>query len=147
MISYRQANLTDVDTIAILQKQLYSADNTIESLGAETEKNLKGGNLAVFFAFDGAMPIGFCEVSLRRDYVEGTEGGTVGYIEGVFVLPEYRGRHIAKELIKLSENWAKEKGCDEFASDCELDNAQSLQLHLKTGFKEAGRNIHFVKKL
>ncbi|MDR1000918.1 MAG: GNAT family N-acetyltransferase [Clostridiales bacterium] len=101
----------------------------------------------VFLAFDGDMPIGSCEVSLRNDYVEGTEGGTVGYIEGVFVLPDYRGQHIAKELLALGENWSKENGCAEFASDCVLDKTDSLCFHLKVGFEEASRNIHFVKKL
>lgn len=147
MITYRQANLADIEAIAKMQKQLYSADNTIESLAAETEANLRGGRLAIFLAFDGETPVGFGEFFLRRDYVEGTEGGTVGYVEGIFVLPEYRGRHVAKELMLLGEGWAKEKGCEEFASDCTLDNTQSLDFHLKIGFKEAGRNIHFVKKL
>ena len=147
MLTYRQADLADVNVIAELQKQLYSEDNTIESLAAETEKNLLSGRLAVFLAFEDDRPIGFCEIFLRRDYVEGTDSSPVGYVEGIFVLPAYRGRHIAKELITLGENWAKEKGCAEFASDCELTNVQSLQFHLKIGFKEANRNIHFVKKL
>ncbi|WP_428994613.1 GNAT family N-acetyltransferase [Enteroscipio rubneri] len=31
-----------------------------------------------------------------------------------------------RELLRACEAWAKERGCTEFASDCELDNAASL---------------------
>ena len=50
-------------------------------------------------------------------------------------------------MLTACENWAKEKGCREFASDCELTNAQSLQFHLSVGFAEANRIICFTKKL
>jgi len=49
--------------------------------------------------------------------------------------------------LSACENWAKTKGCTEFASDCELDNVQSLQFHLNVGFEEANRIICFTKKL
>ena len=45
------------------------------------------------------------------------------------------------------EAWAKERGCAEFASDCELDNADSLRFHLGVGFEEANRVICFKKDL
>ena len=39
------------------------------------------------------------------------------------------------------------KGAEEFASDCELKNTDSLKFHLNIGFKEANRIICFVKNL
>ena len=42
---------------------------------------------------------------------------------------------------------AGEMGCTEFASDCELDNTDSLRFHLHTGFEEANRIICFRKTL
>ena len=147
LVSFRQATLSDVDTISNLGLLLYSSDNTFEKLRDEAKEHLLSGKWAIFLAYNNANPIGFCEISLRYDYVEGTEGGIVGYIEGVFVLPEFRNQHIAKSLIKFGENWSRERGCIEFASDCMLDNADSLRFHLQIGFKEVGRNIHFVKKL
>jgi inorganic pyrophosphatase len=108
---------------------------------------MQSGKWAVFLAFDGDAPVGMCEISLRMDYVEGTDKAPVGYIEGIFVLPEYRNQQIAKSLVALGEDWSHEQGCAEFASDCMLDNEESLRFHCKIGFEEAGRNIHFVKKL
>ena len=42
---------------------------------------------------------------------------------------------------------AGEMGCTEFASDCELDNTDSLRFHLHAGFEEAGRIICLRKSL
>lgn len=50
-------------------------------------------------------------------------------------------------LLAACEGWAKEKGCAEFASDCELDNAESLRFHLAMSFEEANRIICFRKAL
>ena len=112
----------------------------------------------LFLAYDGENAIGFAQCQLRRDYVEGTNSspvgyleGTnsspVGYLEGIYVAEGYRKRGIARELLSACEKWAKEKGCWEFASDCELTNTQSLQFHLNVGFEEANRIICFTKKL
>ena len=147
MITYRKATLDDVKIIAELGHLLYPENPAVELLRDEAKQHLRSGRWVVFLAFDGTLPVGMCEVALRTDYVEGTEGGPVGYVEGVFVMPEYRNRHIAKSLVQLGEDWSREKGCKEFASDCMLDNTESLRFHLKIGFEETGRNIHFVKRL
>ena len=68
-------------------------------------------------------------------------------LEGIFVLEEYKKRGYAKELLGECQNWAKDQGCLEFASDCELDNEDSLKFHLKMGFAEANRIICFTKSL
>ena len=65
----------------------------------------------------------------------------------VVVLPEYRHRGIGTRVVHECEKWAKEKGCTEFASDCELDNTVSLRFHLALGFEEANRVICFRKEL
>lgn len=62
-------------------------------------------------------------------------------------LIEYKKRGYAKELLGECQNWAKDQGCLEFASDCELDNEDSLKFHLKMGFAEANRIICFTKRL
>ena len=51
------------------------------------------------------------------------------------------------ELLSTCEAWAKQQGCREFASDCELGNGESLRFHLAMGFREANRVICFTKEL
>ena len=60
---------------------------------------------------------------------------------------EFRHKGFAKEILSECEKWTKEKGCTEFASDCELDNEDSLRFHMAMGFIEAGRIICFKKEL
>lgn len=91
--------------------------------------------------------LGACVNTDLSDYVEGTATSPVGYLEGIFIKPEYRNKGLARELIKACEEWAKEKGCKEFASDCELHNEESRRFHMATGFDEANRIICFVKKI
>ena len=57
------------------------------------------------------------------------------------------GKGIAKELLAECEAWAKSNGCQEFGSDCEIDNVDSLMFHKAVNFTEANRIICFTKKL
>ena len=91
--------------------------------------------------------IGVALCCLRHDYVEGCETSPVGYLEGVSVNEAYRNQGVAKQLVEECEHWAREKGCSEFASDCELSNTTSLNFHLHIGFQEQNRIICFKKVL
>ncbi|MBL8062416.1 MAG: GNAT family N-acetyltransferase, partial [Anaerolineales bacterium] len=67
--------------------------------------------------------------------------------EGWFVYPEMRGKGIAGALTQAAEDWARGKGCTEMASDTWLDNEASIRAHLKMGYFEVERLVHFVKQL
>ena len=92
-------------------------------------------------------PVGFINASARTDYVEGSTARPVGYVEGIYVKPGYRRRGIAKMLVKQAEKWALKNGCAEMGSDTGLKNAQSRKFHIKAGFKETEKIIHFIKKI
>ena len=88
--------------------------------------------------------VAFMSLSLRNDYVEGTSSSPVGYLEGIFVKPEYRKRNVARELVEYAKSWSLERGCIEFASDCLIENIDSRNFHNKIGFKEANTIVCFV---
>jgi len=89
----------------------------------------------------------FIQLSLRHDYVEGTETSPVGYIEGIYVKPEFRKSGLAGQLVQQGEKWVREKGCRQYASDTEIDNQVSISFHKKQGFTEISRLVCFVKDL
>src|SRR5215471_6410344 len=60
--------------------------------------------------------VGFAELSIRRD-VAGLEGKRTGYVEGLYVCPEFRWQGVARTLLYASRNWAREMKCTVFASD------------------------------
>ncbi len=90
--------------------------------------------------------VGFLEVSVRP-FVEDCETDHVGYLEGWFVEPAVRGRGIGRELVKNAEKWARDKGCEEMASDAEFGNEISLLAHQRLGYSETSRLVHLRKDL
>ena len=142
----RKATLSDARAIARLAIQMWPS-HTVRELEQEFQALMADDAAALFvYTLDHAV-IGFAQCQLRHDYVEGTDSSPVGYLEGVFVEENCRKRGFGKALIHACEQWAREQGCAEFASDCELENTQSLAFHLHSGFTEANRIICFVKKL
>jgi aminoglycoside 6'-N-acetyltransferase I len=101
----------------------------------------------VVLAEIGGEAIGFAEISLRSDYVEGATATPVPYLEGWYVKAAFRRQGIGRGLLSYVEAWAGSEGYTELASDAELKNDLSIRLHGQLGFAEAGRSVHFVKKL
>lgn len=138
----KKAGREDIPVIAGLMAALWP-HHTAEEMEAELAEMMANEETAFFLAGDK----GFAQCQLRHDYVEGTDSSPVGYLEGIYVAEGCRLQGLARELVRACESWAKEKGCVEFASDCELTNTQSLRFHLHVGFAEANRIICFTKKL
>ena len=142
----RKAEIKDLHILSELACQLWP-DNTVEEMRLEFSEIITKTDAAFFLAYAEETAIGFAQCQLRHDYVEGTDSSPVGYLEGIYVADGYRKQGVAKELLSACESWAKTKGSTEFASDCELENTQSLEFHLNVGFEEANRIICFTKKL
>ena len=141
-----KAEEKDLSAVAALAAALWP-HHSVGELEAEFAPLLGKKEAAVFLKLEGRTVVGFAQCQLRHDYVEGTETSPVGYLEGIFVAPSCRHRGFAAALLRACEAWAKEMGCAEFASDCELTNPDSFAFHKSMGFAEANRIICFTKKL
>lgn len=141
-----RATAVDLQAVTALAMLLFPGHEA-EALSEEMLGYIKGGGTAVFLARAAGEAVGIAQCGLRHDYVEGTSGGPVGYLEGVYVREGFRRSGIAAALVAACEDWARGQGCREFASDCTLDNTQSIAFHLGMGFIEANRLVCFVKEL
>ena len=122
-------------------------DAPLDYLSLDLDDLLADADTAIFVASDEIGNLAaFVEVGLRG-YGEGCETSPVGYIEAWYVDPHVRGQKLGRDLIVTAEQWAREKGCTEMASDTWLDNDASIQAHLKIGYYEVDRLVHFVKRL
>jgi aminoglycoside 6'-N-acetyltransferase I len=110
-------------------------------------KIMKSSNQKIFIAKSDDNYVGFVQLSIRTDYVEGTSSSPVVYIEGLYVEPNYRKQGVAIRLVKKAEIWGLEKNCTEIASDTELNNANSIEFHKSIGFKEVNRVVCFSKTI
>jgi aminoglycoside 6'-N-acetyltransferase I len=95
---------------------------------------------------DSKRLVGFLEASIRP-FVEDCETDNVGYLEGWFVEDGYRKKGIGGILVEAAENWARDRDCEEMASDAEVGNELSLTAHQKLGYEETSRLVHLRKVL
>ncbi len=142
----RKAEKGDTEILAELAALLWSGSSADELL-AEFSEIISEDNVRFFIKYEEDIPVGFAQCVLRHDYVEGTKTTPVGYLEGIFIKDGYRRRGYARELLAECEAWARQKGCREFAGDCEMDNISSFRFHKAMNFIEANRIICFVKTL
>jgi aminoglycoside 6'-N-acetyltransferase I len=118
-----------------------------EGFEPQLDPTLADPDMAVFIA---ALPdgkrVGFMEVALRP-HAEGCETSPIAYTEAVYVDEDMRGRGLSLRLMQAAEDWAREKGVQEIASDTWLENEASIQMHLRLGYEEMERLVHFAKRL
>ena len=89
---------------------------------------------------------GFAEIGLRP-YAEGCDSSPVPFIEGWYVDDDARRQGIGRELIRAAEQWARDRGYREIASDVEIDNDVSIAAHAALGYEEVTRLVCFRRAL
>ena len=130
-----------------LRMALWPADRA-DHLQEMQELCAQPGRYAQWIAYSRlGEPQGLVEVALRSDYVNGTDSSPVGFLEGLDVNPAFRKQGVAAMLVKTAEQWVREQGCTEMASDALLDNTTSHAMHRALGFEETERVVYFRKLL
>lgn len=135
----------DEAAITRLRQSLWPHEDQ-ELLAHETGPTLARSDYAVFGAEGDGTLIGFIEVG-RRDVAESASSSPVGYVEGIWVEPEWRRRGVARALFEAATTWAREQGFRELGSDAELGNTLSHHVHQRIGFTETERLVTFLMKL
>jgi len=70
----------------------------------------EAGTAQVFFARSGDRAIGMAIMSVVDDYRNFALGQPRGYVNGVYVAPEYRRRGIARAIMQVGLEWLRERG-------------------------------------
>jgi len=78
--------------------------------------------------------------------VLGTHDGRKGWINRLAVLPEYRGRGIAIQLVRVAEESLYKKGMEIVACLIEDDNQVSMDFFKKMGYAKHPDIIYFSKR-
>ena len=81
--------------------------------------------------------------------VDGESAGLVSLYEkeagvaiGISVHPDFQKRGIGTEAVALAAEFARLFGREKFVSECRTDNAASIALHEKCGFKRTGERVN-----
>jgi aminoglycoside 6'-N-acetyltransferase I len=108
---------------------------------------LAADHLAAFLALDEAgRAAGLLELSLRN-VVDGCIDGPVGYVEGVYLAPDARGRGEGRRLLAFAADWFRARGCREMATDTELENVDAQTFYRAAGFTQAWTVVQFRRRL
>jgi len=86
------------------------------------------------------------ELSLRN-FVDGCLGGPVGYVEGIYLAPQTRGRGEGRRLLDFAAGWFRSRGCRDMAADAELDNEEAQRFLKRAGFEETFRIVEYRRSL
>ncbi|WP_201777891.1 aminoglycoside 6'-N-acetyltransferase [Ornithinibacillus contaminans] len=135
-----------VEDLTRLTMELWPGHDVVE-LTNEYKETLKTDNNKFYLYIENGVAVAFMHLSIRVDYVEGSESSPTGYLEGVYVQPDYRRKGISTELFNEGKSWLKENGCKQIGSDMEMDNQDSYPFHMSLGFNEAGRIITFIRDI
>jgi len=131
--SIRAAAAADLRASAALRMALWPDES--DAFGGVAEA-LQREDAANFLAFAGAgHAIGFADVTLRQDYVNGTDSSPVGFLEGWYLAQEWRGRRVGRALLREVLEWTRAQGCSEMASDALIDDAAAQDAHRACGVR------------
>lgn len=117
-----------------------------DQLRDEVDRMLEHPNWGIFAAQHEGRLVGFIECSIR-DKAPGCETNRIGYIEGWFVVPQFRRQGIGARLVEFGEMWARANGCTEMVSDTTSDYLSSRAAHKALGYQEVKRRFHYRKSL
>lgn len=144
-IRVRPAGTEDSPAWLKLREGLWPEAANVEEIARYFTQPTPGVTLLA--EIDDGRIVGFAEVSIRRDWVEGCTTSPVAYLEGLFVEPSSRRCGVARQLIAAVERWARAEGLTELGSDTEIGNTTSEHVHGACGFREVERCIAFVKPI
>lgn len=148
MAQIRKADSGDVDDWLALRLRLWP-NTSLEEHHREIAQQLRDQRrfVALLACNDAGLTVGFAEIAMRVDPVNGCLTSPVAFVEGIYVEPGQRRRGAARALLAAAEQWATARGCREIASDVLLEDIVSRNFHQAAGFMSTERVIFFRKEL
>jgi aminoglycoside 6'-N-acetyltransferase I len=151
-INVRLAQISEQHELARMRELLWP-ESSREEHRQEVDEVLRTGRygtlpMAILVSHEeGGALTGFLEVGLRS-HADGCDTAQpVGFVEGWFVHEAFRKQGIGKALMRSAEEWARNQGCHEMASDTWIDDERSLSTHQALGFEVVDRCVHFRKTI
>ncbi|MGI6737003.1 MAG: ribosomal protein S18-alanine N-acetyltransferase [Anaerovoracaceae bacterium] len=125
-LTLRRAGPADVDTLAAMDKRCFHAPWSRESFRQEMQHD----ELAYYIIGElGGRAVGYAGLWIIADE---------GHINNVGVLPEYRRRGIAAEILERLFADARRLGAHDFTLEVRVSNTEAIRLYRRFGFEPEG---------
>ena len=135
--------ITDTNVLELFSEH---DDHMIDFLGDDkwcyTRYSEKENIENVWVVYNDSRPVGCIAYRKKAD--------GVGEVKRMFIRSEYRGRGIAKELLKTVERYAKEQGCYTLFLDTRITLEPAVSIYRSFGFNivfQQGLYIQMEKKI
>ncbi|OQW55858.1 MAG: hypothetical protein A4S14_11385 [Proteobacteria bacterium SG_bin9] len=145
--SIRRATLDDIDGIAAMANELFSAHVDYDARRFLVPDDARrvyrswftrpGADGKLLFLVGERADRTLCAYAVAEAYAIEPEFSSPEhvYIHDVFVAPELRHTGLAEQLIEEITEWAKGRGIRQLRAMIALDNARSLAFFTKRGFR------------
>lgn len=124
-ITYKKAYKSDIELLMKVRLEMLRVVNNLSDdyvyddvLVTESRKYFENGDQTTVLAFDGEEVIGCASMSyiwIMPTFSHPT--GKRGHLMNVYTRKDYRGKGIAKNMVQMLIDEAKEKGCTEISLD------------------------------
>jgi aminoglycoside 6'-N-acetyltransferase I len=140
------ATRRDAEAWLVMRRDLYSdVDDAFHALEMDLILSSDDRACLLVRAPDDEA-VGFIEITLRNA-MDGCLGGPVGYIEGIYLIPSWRGLGLGPAMVDAVAEWFRTQGCRAMATDAEIDNEDAQQFWNDLGFEETYRIVQYRKSL
>lgn len=119
----REATDRDLSVLSNFAVELFG--DTLEVQTDEIKILLQSKDAHFFLYFENDIPIGFAQVQLRYDYVEGTSSSPVGYLESIFVEKAYRKKAVPRHFCLLARLGQRKKAVQNLQATVKLITKQA----------------------
>ena len=83
---------------------------------------------------------GYARIDRSKPFIKHSHHAYLGFM---YVLPEYRGRGINKQIINALKNWAASQNITEFRLEVYYDNVSAIKAYEKIGFSRYSLEMRF----
>lgn len=154
-MEYRKATIHDLAPLTQLCittfVDTYAIHNTEKNLHLYLEKafnpiqlsqELQSETEAYFLITDQQLPVAYVKLNYHCYPPDATGGASMTEIQRIYVMEEYQGKGLGKELLDISANAARQIGTTHLWLGVWEKNPKAIEFYEKNGFRKTGTH-HF----
>ena len=148
-VKIRKASLLDLEQLLAFEQDLIKAERPFDPtlkpdpINYYDLKSLLTSPLAevlVAEADNKVIASGYARIDKSKPFLKHT---THAYLGFMYVLPEYRGQGINKQIMDALKDWAVSKNITEFRLEVYYDNISAIKAYEKIGFSRYSLEMRY----